>query len=219
MRYSGKVDKVYGGELIVKDVCAPCNNVTLSALDDYASKLYDPYFKTIINADDQVTFRYDYNLLYRWLLKLSFNSARLNGADEKFFVPLIPYMLGTAEKPDIVSIMLDVVLPSVVNGRKLEPKSARAARVTLVGAGPWICLRFVSIHSYYFYIVITDPNLTSTLDEMLEVHQTLKGQLLRPNGESALANHTSTFAEDHLPHFLAKRKQYDEFVAKYRKLH
>ena len=96
MRFSAKAQKVFAGDLIVSDVCASCNNGPLSALDAYAHGLHVPFFSHVLPAAEQVSFEYDYDLLARWLLKVSFNSARANGRDEKFFHPLVSYMLGKA---------------------------------------------------------------------------------------------------------------------------
>jgi hypothetical protein len=43
-------------------------------------------------------FDYDYHRLKRWLLKMSFNSARIHAAKDEFvFPPLLPYILGKSE--------------------------------------------------------------------------------------------------------------------------
>jgi hypothetical protein len=80
----------------IRDVCEHCNNVVLSKLDDYACSLFDNAFSHMPERDEEVIFEYDYHLLKRWLLKVSFNSARINNSvDLKALNILIHYMLGS----------------------------------------------------------------------------------------------------------------------------
>ena len=41
--WSELAEKMVGGELQIKDVCAPCNNGSLSALDDYGRRMLTEY--------------------------------------------------------------------------------------------------------------------------------------------------------------------------------
>ena len=61
--------KVINSELMVKDVCAECNNGELSKLDAYALKLIISYNEKILYETRKVFFKYNYDLLTRWLLK------------------------------------------------------------------------------------------------------------------------------------------------------
>lgn len=61
--------KVINSELMVKDVCAECNNGELSQLDAYALKLIISYNEKILYETRKVFFKYNYDLLTRWLLK------------------------------------------------------------------------------------------------------------------------------------------------------
>jgi hypothetical protein len=72
--YRGKVRR--GRITPVKGVCADCNGVTLSALDTYVSALDRDYFLNIIGFSPKITFRYHFDRLLRWLLKLSYNDDR-----------------------------------------------------------------------------------------------------------------------------------------------
>ncbi len=76
------LNKELKSEPTIKDVCDTCNNVTLGRLDDYVCNLFDTQFIDIPQRGNSVTFRYEYHSLKRWLLKISFNSARLH---ESFF--------------------------------------------------------------------------------------------------------------------------------------
>ncbi|MBK8703370.1 MAG: hypothetical protein IPN33_06930 [Saprospiraceae bacterium] len=80
-RYSEAANKVFKGDLIIKDVCSKCNNGPLSKLDSYLCKLYDQYFQFFPPDETIVNFSYEYNLLFRSLLKISFNAARSSNQD------------------------------------------------------------------------------------------------------------------------------------------
>lgn len=91
--------KMVPGELKVKDVCATCNHGPLSDLDTYGQGLLAkagimvPNYKRL-----RVCFTFDFHLLARWLLKISFNSSRTDGAHAHLFAGLEPYILGTSAK-------------------------------------------------------------------------------------------------------------------------
>ena len=220
MRFSAQAKKVFGADLIVKDVCARCNNEPLSALDTYACNLYDEYFSRILDQNERVVFRYNHDQLLRWLLKVSYNSSRTTHTDAAFHRTLKKYMLGEAEKPNFVSVMLDIVVPSVVNGITLEPRATRCARIFVGRSRPWVCVRLVAVNSYYFYLVITgEKSVPVPEGELLEFRQGIKGTLLPTCGELELRDHESDFFEMHAPYLLKSRELYEEFMAIYRRPH
>ena len=220
MRFSAQAQKVFGADLIVKDVCSTCNNGPLSALDDYACELFDSYFYRVIERGEAVEFGYEHGKLLRWLLKVSYNSSRTTKTDLAFYRPLRNYILGSAEKPPFVSVTLDIVVPSLINGITLEPKATRCARILLGKSRPWICVRLVAINSFYFYIVITAENTVSVSQrELAESRSILKGKFLSASGQLTLKDHQSDIYEMHIPHLRDNSKLYDEFIERYRKLH
>ena len=220
MRFSAQAQRVFGADLVVKDVCATCNNGPLSELDAYACALFDNYFCKVIERNETVDFRYEHDKLLRWLLKISYYSARTTKADLIFYRPLRDYILGVAVKPAFVSATLDIVVPSIVNGITLEPKATRCARVLLGKTRSWICVRLVAINSFYFYIVITEENTVSVSQhELRESRAILKGKFLSTGNHVTLKDHQSDIYEMHIPHLLDNSKLYDEFIERYRKLH
>ena len=220
MRFSAQAKKVFGADLIVKDVCALCNNGPLSDLDAYACDLYDRYFSKIVGRYERVDFRYKHDQLLRWLLKVSYNSSRTTNIDAAIHRPLKKYMLGEAEKPNFVSVMLDIVVPSDVNGVTLEPRATRCARILIGHSRPWVCVRLVAVNSYYFYLIITgEKPAPASEGELLEFRQGVKGTLLPTSGELELLNHQSDFFEMHAPHLLESRELYEEFMTIYRRPH
>lgn len=86
LEWREKPQKMVEGEAVIKDVCADCNNVTLSALDDHAKQIlnkagvFTPRF-----MKKAVDLEYNYDLLSKWLLKVSFNSSRASGIHEGIF--------------------------------------------------------------------------------------------------------------------------------------
>ncbi|VTR93365.1 Uncharacterized protein OS=Escherichia fergusonii B253 GN=ERIG_01105 PE=4 SV=1 [Gemmata massiliana] len=100
------------GDLLVKDVCGHCNNVVLSKLDAYGKQLYERYFANPVYAGETVTFDYDGDRLLRWLLKLSYNSARAQNADALVLQEYRKVMLGEAPMSDRVRCWLHLVTPT-----------------------------------------------------------------------------------------------------------
>ena len=80
--FNPRSNSFYTGEPVIKDVCAPCNNVHLSKLDSYLSELHEKYLQNILMPGDAAFVEYDYNLLLRALLKISYNSARAFAEDK-----------------------------------------------------------------------------------------------------------------------------------------
>lgn len=94
------VEKMVGGEAKVKDVCASCNNDTLGKLDVYGKNMLADAGLLVHNyLRRDLTLRYDYGQLLRWLLKISFNSSRTDGAHSHIFKEHIPFILGDAPAP------------------------------------------------------------------------------------------------------------------------
>lgn len=101
-------------EHIIKDVCKECNSGELSALDAYG--------KTFLGANGLLTqnfekasieLKYDYHQLLRWMLKISFNSARRTGKQSDVFEGLQPYILGQSDLPENKVVMLAQLLRGV----------------------------------------------------------------------------------------------------------
>ena len=122
-----KIGKEIGSEPTVRDVCALCNNVRLSPLDDYICEAFDRYFVHKYERHAKVEFEYNYHLLKRWLLKTCFNSARIHAAkDEMVFGPLLPYILGTSEAVGrSVQLYAQLAYPASIPEEFLEPSDPR----------------------------------------------------------------------------------------------
>jgi hypothetical protein len=102
------------GDLVVKDVCTSCNNGPLADLDAYGKQLYQNFFAEPVYADESVAFECDGSRLLRWLLKLSYNSARAQNTDVRLFHGYRRAILGEAPFPDL-KCWLHVVTPSYID--------------------------------------------------------------------------------------------------------
>jgi hypothetical protein len=97
------------GDVIIKDVCGGCNSGVLSSLDGYGRELYERYFAFPVYTGETVTFDYDGDRLLRWLLKLSYNSARAQNADVTVLREYRKVMLGESPVSDRVRCWLHLV--------------------------------------------------------------------------------------------------------------
>lgn len=190
-RHHPNSPKLSWSDPIIKDVCESCNNGPLSELDAYGSKLFDTYFARFITEGDSVSFEYDFGLLARWLLKLSFNSARSVGSDATRLRCYAPALIDKAVAlPEDFSIALDLVLPSVMpnSPRELLPASNRLCQVKFTnGVGDWCTVRLVAINSYYFWILIQDwPDAEVDPDHARTVLSKIPGAYLDPAETQAI---------------------------------
>ena len=93
-------EKMVGGEQTVRDVCQTCNGVKLSSLDDYGKKLLTDNNMLKQNFEKlSLDFSHNYELLARWLLKISFNSSRTDNVHAHLFERFIPFMLEGINPP------------------------------------------------------------------------------------------------------------------------
>lgn len=113
------------GDLVVKDVCSNCNNVILSALDGYGKELYERYFTSPVYAGEEVLFLYDGDKLIRWLLKLSYNSARAQNADIRVLREYRTMMLGLEPISDRVCVWASLVTPTMIDASGNSRPAAR----------------------------------------------------------------------------------------------
>ena len=155
------------GEPTIRDVCAECNNVRLSKLDDYICGLFDRYFVHILERNEVVIFEFDYHRLKRWLLKMCFNSARIHSSiDVIAFPPLLSYINGESLTVGrSVQLYLQLSYPSEVSedavSGSMQPGGSFVFRPTMNRVGNlWFdvsgvgrkLLRAVHLRSFSFYL-------------------------------------------------------------------
>ena len=95
--WSEPAEKMVRGELKVRDVCTRCNSENLASLDAYAKSFFVDNGLLVRNfTRSQIVLHYEHDQLLRWLLKVSYNSSRTDGAHADLFTPFAPYKIGRA---------------------------------------------------------------------------------------------------------------------------
>lgn len=186
----------------VRDVCGDCNNGVLSELDSYICDLFDAQLVHMPQRQETITFSFDYHLLKRWLLKLSFNSARIHGSpDRQALEALRAYILGK----DILlgrsmQLFLQLVYPERVPESDLqaeyrgkekiiwEPDSHRTGHMFFRahGIGQKL-LRAVHLRSFSFFVAYWEPTTDRAEQNFFETvycAQEKFARLLRPSKQS-----------------------------------
>jgi hypothetical protein len=225
-RYSERAQKVFAGDLIVSDVCEKCNNGVLSELDANGCRYYDRYFHSFAEADTLVEFEYDYCSLTRWLLKLSYNSARAtarpNKRDADILAQFAPVILGADDRPPDVAVWLDLVSPayysSVQGGGGVDrfpPASTRLCSIDVpeVTLDRYI-LRLIAINAFYFYLAVpTRPHSRPVEDELARIVAFFRLMvLLNPFASRAAVKPTGLTTHEVIgPHADSKRELYEQF--------
>ncbi len=169
-------------ELVISDVCADCNNGKLSILDSYLCQLFDKYFNLYIEKEKELTFEYDYELLLRTLLKITYNSSRTVTKKQNYFSRYADFILEGGKNYENIVVKLDLVLPSIINDAKVYPKSARCGIINVGIASDNIILRAVSINSFYFYLVMSKAEFIkeANIDEFQEIFNRIPGVIVHP---------------------------------------
>lgn len=166
LTYNKNQNKFYKGDAVVKDVCSECNNVHLSKLDYYLSNLFDTHLKKILNPGENAHLEYDYDLLLRALLKISFNSARSSASDKtiKTHRKFTKYILEGICRGSIM-LRLQIVTASKAQNlqdnteKMVRPEVMRCADIDYDGAlGNRFMVRLIAINSFWFYIIIPYKN-------------------------------------------------------------
>ncbi|MGE3261658.1 MAG: hypothetical protein AB7K68_07775 [Bacteriovoracia bacterium] len=180
-------NKVSNDEIVIRDVCAGCNNGPLSRLDAYGKSLYLQYFQNFVFAEEQVALKYDYQELVKWLLKISYNSARANNSDPEILGQYRSYLIGDAALPNGVMLFLSMIAPSVDDpeagiraANRLEPDSHKPD-IFRVGVGSfpgidgiyWVN-RVVSIGSFRFLLFVPDLVQANIATETAQVLNALR---------------------------------------------
>lgn len=170
------------GDLIVKDVCETCNNRTLAGLDGYGKELFDRYFHAPVYEGEAVAFEYDGDRLLRWLLKLSYNSARAQNADARVLRDFRAIVMGRSPFNNRIRCWLHLVTASCFDAASQsircaqrkeqgqsnveEPRWFRIGQFR-IPSYPALQLvqRAVVINSYAFTLLIAPPELPWPCEE------------------------------------------------------
>lgn len=181
-RYTGSINKYIGGELVIADVCAECNNKNLSVLDAHFCAMYDRYFHHFHEGETDFEFEYDYDLLMRCLLKITYNTSRTIIKESNPFAKYRKVILdGGIQREDIV-IKLDIVVPSIEQGVKLNPNSVRCGKIDMGRELNQSIVRYIAVNSFNFYIVLSKDETfpLTAMDELEFVMKNLPGLIVHP---------------------------------------
>lgn len=169
--------KTIGGETKINDVCENCNNNILGELDAYAKKMLDQHgIFTDVFLQEELELKYDYDLLLRWLLKISFNATRLDGTQAALLANAVPYILGTeAKSPANIDFVVQLLKPAQHSAENLEafkkfgtpvsecgktnPFIARIGKALISGSHGGLVVRAVTMGALIFYIFIHEDSL------------------------------------------------------------
>lgn len=193
-----RLNKEIPSEPQIRDVCAKCNNVVLSELDQYICDLFDSTLARTLEKDEQITFEHDYHLLKRWLLKLCFNSARIhNSPDRSALELMLPYILGhNISLGRSVQLFVQLTYPEAIPEQDIndnapaerplmfKPLMNRVGHMhfRVPGVGEKL-LRAIHLRSYTFFLAFYKPDeARSVLDDFTYHFCTYaKTTLLRPS--------------------------------------
>lgn len=222
--FSVRGQRVHGADYVVKDVCTVCNSERLSPLDSYFCRLYDEYFHCLHDFDSTVTFRYDFNLLARSLLKISYNTARQGLSNPKPLMALRGYITGSDPCPTQLAIFVELVSPTMIpqsDGSicKVMPNMYRSCLGMYTGpGGDHILLRLVAVNSYFFHLLVPMEKLLQLdFDEVADQFcQRLIGSVrLQPDmNEVAVDTSPQDGIRSMIPQLRAYREQYRNFFDK-----
>jgi hypothetical protein len=160
-----------------------------------------------------IIFEYDYRLLHRWLLKVTYNFARATGLRTDIFLPHLPYILGKElEAKANSALLVGVFEASEARPHEIAAGFPRTFAPFVHSIGEikfsnvrWVrgCLSFaycVSVASFCFQVIdfcdVTPRELRSEiLNQILMETQFF---LIEPRYRKLLINRSVTSARDFL---------------------
>lgn len=181
--WNGAAQRLISAEAKIKDVCWKCNNGVLASLDAYGkSFMKDNGLLTNRYLKKECNLVYNYDLLARWLMKVSFNSARSMKMHAEFFEPFKDYIL-TGLKPDYkfdlyASLLKPVEISTLEKStitfpaplRFFEgPFNFRIGQTELGFLAYGICARAIQMSSITILIAIPNETINNSLGELPQI--------------------------------------------------
>jgi hypothetical protein len=168
-------ERTVAGDITIGDVCEACNNGFLSDLDSYGAQLYGQYFIEIPRGGTRIDFQYRFDLLARWLLKLTYNAGRMRKWPAHFIDFLkgsLGYICGESARLQDLDLYLQLIrserLSDTQQQKLLEQHDLRAEEVEprirrfVVMEIPGRAIIFlVGMNAYHFHLVFWDGALSS----------------------------------------------------------
>lgn len=220
-RYSERANKVFSGDLTVADVCDQCNNGALAHLDAYICNLYDRWFVQFPERGQWLDFDYDWSLLGRWLLKISFNSARASGSDVTVLEKFANIILATDPRQPDLGIWLDLAEPTyyenqhesgIIEVKRVRPTMTRVCRINIPDAEiPNYTVRLVAINAFYFYLAIPNEPYSGVFDDLERIVEFFALMACLDPDENSVRAKTTGLSTNLLigPHLEAKQSLYE----------
>jgi hypothetical protein len=165
--YHPKADQFLTYEATIRDVCGQCNSGPLSKLDKYGEFFYSKnrcYRE--FNSLRWVPIEYDYNLLLRWLLKISYNAMRALDYDNDLIRGCVPFILSGENFPYNSEILVEIVrnykikererehLPKEIRDWKYLPADSLRVGQSII-VSEQVLGRFIAIKAFYFDVFIS----------------------------------------------------------------
>ena len=227
--FSHQTSKAHGADSVVSDVCKVCNNGPLSVIDNYFCGLYDSYFSIEYGFADEVEFHYNFDLLARALLKISYNSARSAGSDWTILSTLRGYVLNGIPQPVQFAMFGELVSPALlVDATTGEPVrivspvgTYRSCISSVTGQiGDQVYCRLITIGSFWFHLVLPRQEMSddqfeanavgfaAVLGEIVRVTASNEIVTLRTSvrdGVSSIAKHVVENGEAYRKFYMRRR--------------
>lgn len=190
IKFSRRANRTFNGDLVISDVCANCNNGPLSRLDEHACELYDRRFGKRVEAGEVLAFTYDYGLLMRWLLKVSYNSARTTGQDVEVLARYSETILSVDPCTPVGAVALvSTISPSLMMNpdtgetKRIYPEAGRCGPVLIPGTNiaDFAVVRCVMINAFNFTLLI-NKSKSAAHRSLFRLASKLPGQILEASG-------------------------------------
>ena len=182
-------NNIFNSDLIIKDVCKTCNNGKLSKLDSYLMTLYKSYFDKIVKDKSKFWFSYDYNLLIRSLLKISYNASRaVNSSDLNLLRTLKDFIINNEESDKgTFALFLQVISP--YHCSKEEKNKCGMERIDPIGTQTGVSYingilpRYIRLNSYMFFIFYLElsENKMEKKESIKNIEKSLEMSYINPN--------------------------------------
>lgn len=217
----------------MRDVCATCNSGPLSELDAYAQSFTEKnrFHRTFELKRPTLLIIYDYEVLLRWLLKVSYNAMRAADRDATAVSKCTGFILGSEPLTFHPEIFVEVIrnLPIADDKRHKLPESMKDSKSLTthrfrVGTFGFprseaisVC-RLVVINAFYFYIMLFPATVPAeeVNEILLEFRRGLRYTFrLRPNRRSVNVKVSkNTIGDVYREQFLRELPAWKEYFSK-----
>lgn len=191
---------------VIKDVCEPCNSGPLSSLDGYGKSLYEKSLSKYLYGGSDQQIEFEFKPLVKWLLKIAFNSARVNNTDLEILADYAPLLVSEQALPPHLHVFVSSVAPSR-ESEQGDSCVAMHSKDNVVHFPSWFrigvfrikdfdstswAFRHIAINSYCFYLLIPKLNNEDALKEETQLLDVMRrdkhwGTLLNREGICTVA--------------------------------